>query len=329
MWLSRGRLGSSKTVRFVRRLERSIFLPELPEPLDGLRIVHLSDLHIGQLVHPDRLPTIIEAANAMRPDLIALTGDLVDLSLSVLDPVIQAVTQLSARFGLFIVPGNHDYLEDGPQFIRRLRGAGLPLMINENQLISVHGCRLRVLGIDYDSSPKRMEPMLGRAMDQPYHQSGERTAAALAVPSSDDSSPDSNLDPENRGLAHGPDSGALVNRGTSQSARCLSQPEDFKLLLAHHPHAFEAAQPAGVDLTLSGHTHGGQLVWPGSSTKGSISLGGLACRYTHGLYQRGQRYLHVTSGVGTWFPWRVNCPAEIVCLTLRSGSMGLNEPSHP
>ncbi|MFA6045101.1 MAG: metallophosphoesterase [Phycisphaerales bacterium] len=87
---------------------------------------------------------------------------------------------------------------------------------------------------------------------------------------------------------------------------------EFSILLAHHPHSFDAAAEAGVDLTLSGHTHGGQInPLPGMRP---ISL---MYKYISGLYSEGKSRLVVSNGIGNWFPIRLNAPAEIVLVTLR------------
>jgi hypothetical protein len=90
------------------------------------------------------------------------------------------------------------------------------------------------------------------------------------------------------------------------------QPDAFPILLAHHPHAFDAAVEAGLPLTLSGHTHGGQLMLDSRHGGGPFFF-----RYWSGLYTRGSGQLIVSNGVGNWFPLRINAPAEIVHLTLR------------
>lgn len=90
-------------------------------------------------------------------------------------------------------------------------------------------------------------------------------------------------------------------------------PDAFPILLAHHPHAFDAASSIGIPLTLSGHTHGGQLML----TK-NIGAGPALFKYWSGIYRKDENALLVANGVGAWFPLRVNAPAEIVHLTLRS-----------
>jgi uncharacterized protein len=89
------------------------------------------------------------------------------------------------------------------------------------------------------------------------------------------------------------------------------QPDAFQILLAHHPHAFDAAAEASMPLTLSGHTHGGQLM-----LNERCGFGPALFRYWSGLYTRGESKLIVSNGVGNWFPLRTRAPAEIVHLTL-------------
>jgi predicted MPP superfamily phosphohydrolase len=94
-------------------------------------------------------------------------------------------------------------------------------------------------------------------------------------------------------------------------------PEDGpRLALTHHPHAFDALADAGVDLVLAGHTHGGQIMFTSPHKPEPVGIGSLIFRYTRGFYRRGQSTLFVTTGVGNWFPVRMNAPAEIAHLTI-------------
>jgi predicted MPP superfamily phosphohydrolase len=92
----------------------------------------------------------------------------------------------------------------------------------------------------------------------------------------------------------------------------LRDPEAFPILLAHHPHAFDPAATAELPLTLSGHTHGGQLM-----LNAEMGFGPLMFRYWSGHYTRGDSHLIVSNGVGNWFPLRTRAPAEIIHITLR------------
>lgn len=109
--------------------------------------------------------------------------------------------------------------------------------------------------------------------------------------------------------------GAYRDRVTALQMRGLitqRQPEAFPIFLAHHPHSFDAAVNVGLPLTLTGHTHGGQLM-----LDKSIGVGPMLFRYWSGLYQKDNCQLIVSNGVGNMFPIRINAPAEIVHLTLR------------
>ncbi len=263
--LSRGRLTELPSLRNVQHVQRALLVPDLPAGLDGLRVTHLSDLHIGELIPVTRLAAIIDAANDCAGDLIAVTGDFVDLKLHVLEAVIAQLRRLRAPLGVYMVPGNHDYLMDGPCLVRRFREAGLDLLINEHRVVTHRGARLVVGGIDYAHHARRLARFTRRAFE--------------AAPVHDAST--------------------------------------MRLLLTHHPDAYDPArEDHDVCVTLAGHTHGGQVVLSNGPRMGRVSLGAMNFRYSHGLYQHNGRHLHVTSGIGAWFPWRYRCPAEIASLTL-------------
>jgi uncharacterized protein len=86
----------------------------------------------------------------------------------------------------------------------------------------------------------------------------------------------------------------------------------FPILLAHHPHAFDAAVENRIPLTLGGHTHGGQM-----NLTPSLGFGPAMYRYWSGLYSRVGCHTFVSNGSGNWFPLRINAPAEVARITLR------------
>ena len=94
--------------------------------------------------------------------------------------------------------------------------------------------------------------------------------------------------------------------------RAQRDPSAFPILLAHHPHAWDFA--ADIPLTLSGHTHGGQIM-----LTDRLGGGPAIFRYWSGVYRDEERALVVSNGVGNWFPLRVRAPAEIIHVTLRAG----------
>jgi hypothetical protein len=99
-----------------------------------------------------------------------------------------------------------------------------------------------------------------------------------------------------------------------QRVRPLVRSDAFPILLAHHPHAFDAAAAAGIPLTLSGHTHGGQIM-----LNERLGFGPALFRYWSGLYGKAASSLIVSNGTGNWLPLRINAPAEIIHITLHRG----------
>jgi predicted MPP superfamily phosphohydrolase len=96
----------------------------------------------------------------------------------------------------------------------------------------------------------------------------------------------------------------------------------FPILLAHHPHAFDHLD--SIPLTLSGHTHGGQLM-----LNERIGMGPVAFRYWSGLYRKDNRAIVVSNGIGNWFPIRTQAPAELVKITLRRAALPQTPPASP
>jgi predicted MPP superfamily phosphohydrolase len=244
----------------VRRF--TLAIPALPRALDGITLVHLTDLHLGRLSCERVLREMVSTTNALRADLVLWTGDLIDYTLSDLSAGIALVKAVESRYGAWMTEGNHDLADDEGEFRRRVKTAGVPLLLDESALTNVRGYPVQIFGLRWLSGtdPRRDH------------------ATALQV--------------------------RQVMRKRQRDA--------FPILLSHHPHAFDAATSADLPLTLAGHTHGGQLMLDGRHGLGSVMF-----RYWSGLYRRGRSQLVVSNGVGTWLPFRINAPAEIVHLTLR------------
>jgi predicted MPP superfamily phosphohydrolase len=244
----------------IRRFELRI--PDLPVDLDGTTIAQVSDIHVGRFTSGPVLTRMVETVNEMRADLVLLTGDLINDALADLSHGLDLVQQMEARFGLYLIEGNHDLIENGLEFERRVRASGIPFLLDESTIVEVRGAPIQLLGLSWTRTQ------------------GEQRDVAI-----------------------------------SQAVRdLLRQRHDdaFPILLAHHPHAFDAAAEASLPLTLSGHTHGGQLM-----LNEKLGCGPAIFRYWSGLYHRGPSQLIVSNGVGNWFPLRTNAPAEIVHITLR------------
>ena len=163
---------------------------------------------------------------------------------------------------LFVCEGNHDLFAGREEFERRVRAAGVRLLLNEAAELEIRGERVQILGLRWG-------------------QPGSRHGAAI----------DDHV----------------------QRVLPLRRAAAFTILLAHHPHAFDRAAEAGIPLTLSGHTHGGQLM-----LSKNVGAGPILFKYWSGLYRKDASALVVSNGVGNWFPLRINAPAEILHLTLRA-----------
>ena len=105
-------------------VERAVEVPRLPKSLDGLRIVHLSDFHFSGRIGKAFFKELARAANACRPDLVAITGDLADRS-QCIDWVPDTLGRLAARFGVYCVLGNHDLRVDTDRLRRALDACGI------------------------------------------------------------------------------------------------------------------------------------------------------------------------------------------------------------
>jgi len=118
-----------------------------------------------------------------------------------------------------------------------------------------------------------------------------------------------------------PNNGAMTKFTDSTLSKHITkmmkgvQNEIPKVLMAHHPDTFKVTKNLPIELTLSGHTHGGQVVL-GEVANKKLALGQLGYQYLKGHYQESENHLYVNSGLGHWLPVRVNCPPEITQITL-------------
>jgi predicted MPP superfamily phosphohydrolase len=248
--------------------------------LDGLRILHLSDLHLGACAGLDDLAAALERAKAHRPDLIVLTGDLAD-DPALIPGALDLVHRAGARFGALASLGNHEYLHGIEVTRPKYEASPIPLLVSNGRTIDVGRARLFVGG-----------------SDDPVHMGGD--IAWMLRPSIEAAA-------------------ARAPHGT-----------DFRLLLCHRPEGHLPAAEQGFDLTLSGHTHGGQLglfgrsilekLRPGTGWWGTYARArpALATARRSRLASSPSR-LYTTSGFGHWFPFRLGCPTEMPIVVLQRG----------
>ena len=111
--------------------ELSIPIENLPRALSGFRIAHLSDLHIGPISRERFLESVVEKTNGLRPDLIVVTGDLVDAPVARLAPALAPLSRLSAPCGIAFVTGNHEYYSGAGDWVEFLRARGVRVLLNQ------------------------------------------------------------------------------------------------------------------------------------------------------------------------------------------------------
>ncbi|HEY1815467.1 MAG TPA: metallophosphoesterase [Kofleriaceae bacterium] len=238
-----------------------IRLARLPHAFDGFTIVQLTDIHVGATIGGELIASLVARTNALRPDLIALTGDLVDGTVDQLRDELAALRELRAPHGVYFVTGNHEYYVGVDAWVAYIASLGIRVLHNERVEIVRDSAAFDLAGID------------------------DYSAASY-------------------GAGHGADLGAaLAGR----------DPERAVILLAHQPRQVREAARYGVDLQLSGHTHGGQ-VWPWHYLVAAQQGGLLA-----GRYRERDTELYVSRGAGYWGPpVRFAAPAELTRIILRA-----------
>ncbi|HYK83205.1 MAG TPA: metallophosphoesterase [Gemmatimonadales bacterium] len=134
--------------RLPQLTRRTLRFPDLPLGLDGLTILHLSDLHAGIHLGEDLMQELVAQANALRPELIVQTGDMIDISPSYIAPYVRAFRDLHAPLGIVTVLGNHDRYTGEQAVIRGCRDAGQVFLQNGCHVLERAGATLALLGID-------------------------------------------------------------------------------------------------------------------------------------------------------------------------------------
>jgi predicted MPP superfamily phosphohydrolase len=127
---------------------RTLWFPDLPPGLEGLRLLHLSDVHAGVHMEEDKMRALVALANAQGADLIVQTGDMIDIDPRYIPPYVRAFRDLRAPLGVVTVLGNHDRYTGESAVIRGVREAGQAFVRNGTHLIERGGATLALVGID-------------------------------------------------------------------------------------------------------------------------------------------------------------------------------------
>lgn len=281
----------------VSRVE--IPIANLPAPLDGMKIVQLSDIHLSGYMSPESVRRAVDMANNLGADLAVVTGDLITGSHDSIHDCIEQIRHLRAPLGVWGCNGNHEVyarMEDLAQIL--YAQAGMTLLRQEAKQLVFKGASFNLLGVDY----QRERTPTGRRMQMLTE-----------------------IEP-------------LVRRDMPN------------ILLSHNPNSYNRAAELGIELSLAGHTHGGQVqveildhrlsparfitdyiaglyshpilrepreVFPHRQSLGS-SAASISISERMDAAARASSLLYVNRGLGTvGAPVRLGVPPEITLLTLR------------
>jgi uncharacterized protein len=158
--ITRGGLSRRHRAQRVETRDIELRLPRWPSQFDGLRIAHISDFHVGHLMTPERALEVLETVRSLKPDLVACTGDVVDLNIDCgIEPVLESLGAIDAPLGSLLVLGNHDHLDSGRRLTRLARAAGVTALVDQNVRLR---CGLRVGGVDWGRSIRECSSRVGR-----------------------------------------------------------------------------------------------------------------------------------------------------------------------
>lgn len=236
----------------------TITVGHLPEEVDGMTIALLADLHADGITRADRIRRIVQRTNSLNPDLIVIAGDFVDGTVPVHGEDLRPLADLKARYGVFGVPGNHEYYSGYEEWMEFFPTLGIRMLPNEHVLTGGGNVILAGVTDPVAGMTGREEPDINKALEG-------------------------------------------------------APPGKVRILASHQPRLAREAARHGVDLQLSGHTHGGMIT----------GIDRLVARFNDGFvsgpYQVGSMKLYVSNGAGIWngFPVHIGVPAEIVLIRLK------------
>lgn len=249
--------------------------PLLPKAFDGYKVLQLSDIHIGTYLRNRKfIDKLVRMVNEQHADLIVFTGDLVNVSAEEVIPFQHALSQIKAPDGVFSIMGNHDYCEYVPDPTKRT--------IEKNQTVL-----------------KYLEGKIGWKLLLNEHVLIRRGDSEIAL-----------IGVENISRPPFPDYGDL-RKAMAGLPRGM-----FKILLSHDPSHWRRGvlRQTDIALTLSGHTHAGQMrVGRWSPSKAAYQEWG-------GKYVEGGSMLYVSTGIGGTVPFRLGAWPEINVITLNTNS---------
>ncbi len=256
--------------------EQRIIVPGLPQEQKGMTAVMISDIHSGPYMDYDLMKEYVDVINGMNADMIFIPGDLTNSQRDEAAPFAKAFRDLKAKHGVYATYGNHDYFND-VEYINQVinNETGIRMLRNDSVIIDVNGKPFCIMGTE-----------------------DTRDSGGKANP-----------------LVEKYIKQTVENAGNEIGKRNLDVNSIPKILLTHKPYLFDEVSGMNFDLMLSGHTHGGQVVFLKLGDI-NVSFASNVHKYVSGLYSNNGKYLYVSRGIGTvGLPIRFNCPPEITKFT--------------
>ncbi|MEA2017403.1 MAG: metallophosphoesterase [Campylobacterota bacterium] len=130
------------------------------------KIVQLSDVHIGGLIDKDFISELVEKVNKLKPDLVVITGDLIDVALEYAIPSLEELSKLKSKYGTYFCVGNHEYLHNIEAIIKEVKKHNIIVLENENVYIGDNNFGFNLAGV-YDVMGDRIgkyKPDLNKAL---------------------------------------------------------------------------------------------------------------------------------------------------------------------
>lgn len=264
---------------------QDVYIENLPFELQGLRILLISDIHSGPYMPEGQMRDYTDILNSYNADLILIPGDLTNSQREEVFPFAKGFRDIKAKYGVYATLGNHDYFHDEDYVAQAvINETPIKLMRNENKILEINNQKLILMGM-------------------------EDTRASGA-----------NYDP----LIYKYYDKVIADTKESAKKNNLSFESTPKILMYHKPYFFNDFSKEKIDLTVSGHTHGGQIVFA-KLGKLNLSIASFVSQFLEGMYRNGNSNMYVSRGIGTvGLPLRLNCRPEITILTLKQKSPAEN-----
>jgi len=136
-----------------------ITIKDLPTEMNGLKIIQISDLHIGPVIGTKYVEKIVQAANELNADIIALTGDIGDGPVEKHKETIECLKKLKSRLGIFYIPGNHEYYWNANEWMNAMNNLKFIVLLNRGKIIEDNQRKILICGVSDPAGGIKPDPL--------------------------------------------------------------------------------------------------------------------------------------------------------------------------